>query len=162
MPELVKPAEMRWSGHCCYCFGTKRPWVQIPPPRPAQASFLAIFPAASGSNSEARRGISRFLVAVIVYCKGAQDAIFTVAAAGIEVQRGRRPLVAHHALHHIHLHRHAVIDQPRGVGVPKIMKPESRIQPGAEGCGFPDAGSEQCPAQRHADGVGVGELLNTG
>jgi hypothetical protein len=24
---------MRWSGPCRYCFGTKRPWVQIPPPR---------------------------------------------------------------------------------------------------------------------------------
>src|SRR5437763_15576091 len=37
MSEQVKPAEMRWSGHYCYCFGTKRPWVQIPPPRQQNA-----------------------------------------------------------------------------------------------------------------------------
>lgn len=68
--------------------------------------------------------------------------------------------MAHHALHHVH--RHAVIDQPRGVGVPEIMKPEGRIKPGAEECGFPDAGSKQGPAQRHPDRVGVGELFDTG
>jgi hypothetical protein len=33
MFEQVKPAEMRWSEHYCCCFGTKRPRVQIPPPR---------------------------------------------------------------------------------------------------------------------------------
>jgi len=36
MAEQAKPAEMRWSGHYGYCIETKRPWVQIPPPRRAE------------------------------------------------------------------------------------------------------------------------------
>ena len=42
MSEQVKPAEMRWSGHYCYCFGTKRPWVRIPPPRQQNTSSEAV------------------------------------------------------------------------------------------------------------------------
>lgn len=38
------------------------------------------------------------------------------------------------------VYRHAVIDKPRGSGVPKIMKPWSRIKPRAQTRGFPDAG----------------------
>ena len=33
MLQQVNTAVVRWSGHYCYCFGTKRPWVRIPPPR---------------------------------------------------------------------------------------------------------------------------------
>jgi hypothetical protein len=42
MPEQVKAAETCWSGLCCYCFGTKRPWVQIPPPRQQNAWSEAV------------------------------------------------------------------------------------------------------------------------
>jgi hypothetical protein len=33
---------MPWSGHYGYCFGTKRPWVQIPPPRQQNTRSQAV------------------------------------------------------------------------------------------------------------------------
>jgi hypothetical protein len=42
MAEQAKPAGMRRSGHYGYCFGTKRPWVQIPPPRQQNTSSEAV------------------------------------------------------------------------------------------------------------------------
>jgi hypothetical protein len=42
MSEQVKTAEMRWSTRRLHCFGTKRPWVQIPPPRQQNTSSEAV------------------------------------------------------------------------------------------------------------------------
>src|ERR1700710_264852 len=42
MSEQVKTAEMRWSTRRIHCFGTKRPWVQIPLPRQQNTSSEAM------------------------------------------------------------------------------------------------------------------------
>src|SRR6185312_984797 len=54
------------------------------------------------------RSSPAFLVVMRTECS--EDAVFAIAATGVEVQRGGGPLVAHHALDHVR--RHAVIDQP--------------------------------------------------
>jgi putative NIF3 family GTP cyclohydrolase 1 type 2 len=41
---------------------------------------------------------------------------------GVDRQRGRRPLVAHHPLYVGN--RHTRGDQPRGIRVPEIVKPQ--------------------------------------
>ncbi len=33
MRQLINTAPVRWSPQRLNCFGTKRPWAQIPPPR---------------------------------------------------------------------------------------------------------------------------------
>ena len=54
MLQQVNAAVVRWSGHYCYCFGTKRPWVQIPPPRqsemPSQRLVLLGFVISFGAE----------------------------------------------------------------------------------------------------------------
>jgi hypothetical protein len=50
----------------------------------------------------------------------AQDAVAVVGPARVEVERGRRALVAHDPLHHVR--RHPVVDEPRGVGVPQVVE----------------------------------------
>src|SRR5581483_11531458 len=48
---------------------------------------------------------------------------------GVEVQRGGRPFVSHDALDHVH--GDTIVDEPGGVGMPKIMK----TWPGSAGLG---------------------------
>lgn len=51
-----------------------------------------------------------------------EDSGTVVGPPGVEDQRCRRPFVPHDPLHHVR--RYAVVHQPRGVRVPKVVKPE--------------------------------------